>query len=172
MSRLVLLLRAAVMLFIYMTFLCTSFACCRSLDAQSMEIARLHHPLDGAHICSDNADDAAGYLRIYRGLKAATIEISIDYVVAAVFRQDRIPPESHGESSAAETPLHVFPLLPQNFILEVLGNHTLRVAVFDKLGNDLQPEIVSEFHISECAQPFDVESAKQSLAIAHVSQSG
>ena len=77
----------------------------------------------------------------------------------------------HGESSAAETPLHVFPLLPQNFLLEVLGNHTLRVAVFDKLGNDLQPEIVSEFHISECAQPFDVESAKQSLAIAHVSQS-
>jgi len=155
-----LLLRAAMAM-----LLCTSFVSPRSPQPQSREIARLLHPLDDAQICSDTANIKEGYLRIHQKLYDATVVISIDDIVVATFRDQD---QSSGESSEVEFPLRSFPLLKIGHAS--LGLRILRIVVFDESGIDLQPEIASEFQIVDCSQPFDAESARESLIISHVSQ--
>jgi hypothetical protein len=153
-----LLLRAAMAM-----LLCTSFVSPRSPQPQFIEIARLLHPLDGAQICSDTANIKEGYLRIHQKLYDATVVISIDDIVVATFQD-----QSRGKSSEVEFPLRSFPLLKIGHVS--LGLRILRIVVFDESGIDLQPEIASEFQIVDCSQPFDAESARESLIISHVSQ--
>jgi hypothetical protein len=141
-----------------------ALVCSRSLDQSTAFIARLHHPLHGGRVCSDNAGHAVGIIGLYAEWRHATISVSIDDLSVATF-------ESTGQDAETETSLLEFPLFPRNADVDTLAlplSRSLRVAVFDEAGDDLQPEILSEFQIVLCSPLSDVNSARQSLTVEQV----
>jgi hypothetical protein len=90
------------------------------------------------------------------------VSVSIDDIAVVALA---LSPKESGET------IHFleFPLLSAGAAAAALqSSHSLRIAVFDEAGDDLQPDIISEFHLVTCHPPFDVARARQSLIATHV----
>jgi hypothetical protein len=138
--------------------------CSRPLDHATAFIARLHHPLHGRPVCSDHAGHAVGLIGLYAKWRHATISVTIDDLSVATF-------ENTGEDAETQTSLLEFPLFPRDADVNRLAlplARSLRIAVFDEAGDDLQPEILSEFQIVQCPPLSDVNAARLSLTADQV----
>jgi hypothetical protein len=141
-----------------------ALACSHPLDHSTAFIARLHHPLHGRPVCSDHAGHAVGIIGLYAEWRHATISVTIDDMSVATF-------ESTGEDAETETSFLEFPLFPRDADVDRLAlplARSLRIAVFDEAGDDLQPEILSEFQIVQCPPLSDVNAARLSLTAEQV----
>ncbi len=138
---------------------------CHTTEQSHNWIVKLLHPLEGARICSNDAASALGLIRVDPAWHDATISASIDEIVVWTF--------TGAQHSVWEGfPFLDFPLLHAdvNLVGKMLQRSPLllRIAVFDDSGEDLQPEILSEFHLVPCQPPSSIEFARKSLIITQV----
>jgi hypothetical protein len=121
---------------------------------------RLHHPLHGARVCSEHVEHNQIIIGVRSMPQSATVSVSINDVDVSTF-----PLEAGTESQFLEVPLSGY---DDSSSMASPGAHRISIAVFDELGDDLQPEIHSEFFIFTCEEPQDVARARQSLVASHV----
>jgi hypothetical protein len=148
--------------FIVVFFFCAG-ASCHATEQSHNWIVKLLHPLGGVRICSNEAASALGFIMVNpQAWHDATISASIDEIVVWTFTGAR-------HNVWEGFPFLEFPLLRAdvNLVGKMLQRSPvpLRIAVFDDSGEDLQPEILSEFHIVPCQPPSSIEFARKSLII-------
>jgi hypothetical protein len=143
---------------------CACFSCCAA-ELSNNWIVKLLHPLQGSRLCSNDASNALGLIRVNPAWYDATISVSVDDIVvwtSAGARQDIL---------AGSTFLD-FPLLraDAHFATTMLqeSHLFLRIAAFDDSGEDLQPEILSEFFIGPCEPPSNIMLSRESLVVTKV----
>jgi hypothetical protein len=155
------LLLSLVVVFLF----CDFFSSCAAEQSDNW-IVRLLYPLEGSRLCSNHVAQALGFIRVNPARHDATISASIDDIVvwtSAGARQDVL----------AGVPFLEFPLLQANVLAgkmlqTVQSSHSLRIAVFDDSGEDLQPEILSEFLIVPCLPPSNIALSRKSLIVTRV----
>jgi hypothetical protein len=121
---------------------------------------RLHHPLHGARVCSQHVEHNQIIIGVRAMPQSATVSVSIDDVVVWTF-----PLEAETTSPLLEVPLTVIEDFPS---MASPGAHRISIAVFDEFGDDMQPEIHSEFVLFTCDGPKDVALARASLVASHI----
>ena len=108
---------------------------CHAPKQRSQVIARLHHPLAGARLCSHDTEHSGFIeLNLESDWRDATISVVIDDISVLTFVGVR-------RDVDAGFPFLSFPLLSAEKSQQ--GSHSLRVEVFNEMGEDLQPEIMS-----------------------------
>ncbi len=154
--------------FIVVFFFCAG-ASCHTTEQSHNRIVKLLHPLGGTRICTNDAASALGVVKVNSAWHDATISASIDEIVVWTFTGAR-------HNVWEGFPFLEFPLMRAdvNLVENMLPRSPLplRIAVFDDSGEDLQPEILSEFHIVPCQPPSSIEFARKSLIITQVRVKG
>ncbi len=139
---------------------CSCVSCLAPRQAPQV-IARLSHPLAGARICTHDTEHL-GYIEVNleSDWRDSTISVFIDDVTVLTFAGAR-------QDLDAGFPILSFDLLSADESQQAF--HSLRIEVFDELGEDLQSEIVSGYHVMTCQPLLNVSLAREALIVKPVS---
>jgi hypothetical protein len=123
-------------------------------------IARLNHPLAGARICAHDTEHL-GFIEVNleSDWRDSTISVFIDDVAVLTFAG------AHQDLDLG-FPILGFHLLSADTSQQSL--HSLRIEVFNELGEDMQSEIISDYHVITCQPPLNVSLAREALIVKPV----